>query len=404
MTGRKIFRLYLTLLFLLPSVLPATAQKKELSEARGYLKSRSNYDKAERLMTGLLEKDTANRSNIRIYTTWLEAVVGQYEAANEKLYLKQKYDTAAFYGLIKRMQQVALALDSLDSRPDKKGRVRPEYRKRNAQMLDQLRPNLYYGGTMHVRKGQYSEAFDYFRTYIDAAGQPLFTGYDYMKSDAKMPEAAYWATLCGFRQHDADMTLRYSDLALRDTSKTQFTLQYICEAYRLQSDTTRYVSTLAEGFRRYPEYPYFFPRLADFHTAQGHYDQVLSVADAGLKANPKGQLFLIAKSVALLNLERYDECIAVSRQMVAENDSLPEAYFNLATCYLNQALAVEAENEPRKNRSRLKNLYTEARPYMERYRKLVPADKQRWAPALYRIYLNLNLGKQFEEIDQLMKR
>ncbi len=380
------------------------AQKKELSEARGYLKSRSNYDKAEKLMTGLLAKDTANRSNIKIYATWLDAVIGQYEAANEKLYLKQKYDTVAFYGLVKRMQHVALTLDSLDCRPDNKGRVRPDYRKRNAQMLDQLRPNLYYGGMLHVRKGQYTDAYDYFRTYIDAASQPLFTGYDYMTNDAKMPEAAYWATLCGFRQHDADMTLRYSDMALRDTSKAQFTLQYICEAYRLQCDTNRYVNTLTEGFRHYPEYPYFFPRLADFYTAQGRYDYVLSVANDGLKSNPKGCLFLIAKSVALLNMERYDECIAVSRQIVEENDSLPEAYFNLATCYLNQALAVEAENEPRKNRNRLKNLYTEARPYMERYRELVPAERQRWAPALYRIYLNLNLGKQFEEIDQLMRK
>ena len=40
---------------------------------------------------------------------------------------------------------------------------------------------------------------------------------------------------------------------------------------------------------------------------------------------------------------------------------------------------------------------------MEKYRQLVPDDNARWAPALYRIYLNLNMGKEFEEIDRLMK-
>ena len=40
---------------------------------------------------------------------------------------------------------------------------------------------------------------------------------------------------------------------------------------------------------------------------------------------------------------------------------------------------------------------------MEAYRKLAPADKERWAPALYRIYLHLNMGKQFDEIDRLLK-
>lgn len=46
----------------------------------------------------------------------------------------------------------------------------------------------------------------------------------------------------------------------------------------------------------------------------------------------------------------------------------------------------------------------EARPYMEAYRKLAPDEKRKWAPALYRIYLNLNMGKQFEEIDKVMRK
>lgn len=41
---------------------------------------------------------------------------------------------------------------------------------------------------------------------------------------------------------------------------------------------------------------------------------------------------------------------------------------------------------------------------MEAYRKLAPDEKQKWAPALYRIYLNLNMGKQFEEIDKIMRK
>jgi hypothetical protein len=64
---------------------------------------------------------------------------------------------------------------------------------------------------------------------------------------------------------------------------------------------------------------------------------------------------------------------------------------------------LEHRGEPRKYRQELQRLYAAARPYMEKYRQLMPADRQRWAPALYRIYLNLNMGKQFEEIDKLMR-
>ena len=41
---------------------------------------------------------------------------------------------------------------------------------------------------------------------------------------------------------------------------------------------------------------------------------------------------------------------------------------------------------------------------MERLRKLEPNDPARWAPALYRIYLHLNMGKEFDEIDRILKK
>ena len=108
--------------------------------------------------------------------------------------------------------------------------------------------------------------------------------------------------------------------------------------------------------------------------------------------------------MALLQLDRYDECIEVSNRLIAKDPKLPEPYFNIATCYLNQALALEQKNEPRLYRDKLTDFYTKARPQMEQYRQMAPKDQKRWAPALYRIYLNLHLGRQFEEIDRLMRR
>ena len=63
------------------------AQKKELSQARSYIKS-GNYDGADQLMMNLL-KDTANRANEKVYLTLYDAVRGKYNQGNEKFYLKQ---------------------------------------------------------------------------------------------------------------------------------------------------------------------------------------------------------------------------------------------------------------------------------------------------------------------------
>ncbi len=381
----------------------ASAQKKEISQARDFIKSGA-YDKAEKLMTNLLKKDTANLKNMKIYLTWYDAVVGQYQAANEKLYLKQKYDTVAFYNLIYKWQEVALAIDTLDMMPDHKGRVKTQYRKDHAEDLNKLRPNIFYGGTFLIRKGNYDRAFDFFDCYINAAQQPLFSAYDYAKKDAKMSDAAYWACYCGYKSRKPAMVLKHAELAMKEEKKAQFTLQYVCEAYQQLKDEENYVKTLSRGFHRFPRYPYFFPRLADYYTMQNRNDSVLAMAEKGLQADGDNTLFLLAKSVALLNLERYEECITSSKELIKVKEKQPEPYLNIATCYLNQALMVEEENEPRKNHDKLVTLYSEAKPYMEKYRTMAPADKSRWAPALYRIYLNLNMGKEFDEIDKLMRK
>ena len=264
---------FITLLLLLTTTPCLRAQKtkvsnirQELGQARSYIKS-GKYTEAEKLMTNLL-KDSANRANKRIYLTWYDAVRGQYEAGNEKLYLKQPYDTAAFFTLTKRMFAVAETLDSLDMKPDAKGRVALDYRAKHASQMNAIRPNLFNGGTFHVRKTKWKEAFDFLETYIDCARQPLFASYGYADSDQRMPEAAYWATYCGYRMNDAVLTLRYHQLALQDSARADFTLQFIAEARRWLKDEELYMATLQEGFRRFPQFPYFFPRLMDIYTSR----------------------------------------------------------------------------------------------------------------------------------------
>ena len=394
---KKLTLLTLLLLMIIPCL--TLAQKKELSQARTILKSGKNAGEAEKLMTKLLE-NPANRDNKRIYATWYEAVLMQYQAVNEKLYMNQKQDTAQFYELTRRLFCIAETLDSLDMMPDAKGKVDLEYRKTHAAQLLKFRPNLFYGSAYYVRKADFEKAYSFCESYLDCARQPLFGECQLEDTDERMPEAAYWATYSGYRMADPVLTLRYRHQALRDTAKAAFTLQYIAEARRWLKDDSLYAETLKEGFRRYPQNAYFFPRLMDYYTARSRYADALQVADRALEVNDTSALFLYAKSTVLFNLGRYDESIVLSDTLIALNDSLPDAYYNAGTCYLNKALRLNALRE----KKQVRQLYQKARPYMERYRQLAPSEKQKWGPALYRIYLNLNMGKQFDEIDRLLKK
>ena len=375
------------------------AQRKQIGEARTILKSGKNLEQAEKLMTDLL-KDKANEENTRIYDIWLQAVEKQYLALNEKMYIKEKVDTIKFFDLAKRMFVVAERLDSIDAKPDKNGKVDPEYRKSNAAKMQGYRPNIYYGGAHHLKKGDFKTAFDFFEMYLDCDRQPLFTGYDFMYNDPKMGEVAYWATYCGYRMNDPVLVLRHASTAQRDEQKLEYTLQYMAEAWERLEDDSMYTATLWQGFKKYPKSNYFFPRLMDNYNRRGNYLMADSVVNEALKTDSLNELYLFAKSTVMLNLKKYGDCLKFSDQLIALNPNLADIYYNGGIACLNIAQRMDS----RKHKKQIKKMYERARPYMEKYREMAPDEKDKWAPALYRIYFNLNMGKQFDEVDKLLKR
>lgn len=383
--------------------LQINAQKKEISLAKDNIKKGTNLEQAESSMANLL-KDSANRNNEKIWLTLYEAQKKQYEQGNEKLYLKQDYDTAKLFLSVKKMFQTLEGLDSVDAQTDKKGRVKLVYRKKHAAMLDVHRRNLYNGGAYFVNKQNFKEAYNFFDMYLNCSIQPLFTGYKYDETDKNMPSAAYWAVYCGYKLQDTKATLHYAYWALKDTVHYQYMLQYLAETYKMEKDTMRYVSILEEGFKKYPRFPFFFPRLIEYYTKNEQYDAALSLCDKALQVNDSSNLFKFTKSSVLLSLKRYKECIDLCDSVIAKDSTILGAYLNAGLSYFNQAVeADKALKQTDKQKKEIIQLYKKALPYLEKYRKMVPDEKSLWGLPLYTIYLNLNMGKEFDEIDKLLK-
>ena len=95
----------------------------------------------------------------------------------------------------------------------------------------------------------------------------------------------------------------------------------------------------------------------------------------------------------------------LTERLLALNDSMPEAYCNMGLAYYNQAIAIDRNMQrSRKKRRAMQELYAKSKPYMEKFRALAPDQQSKWVPALYNIYLNLNMGREFEEIDSLYRQ
>ncbi len=390
-------------LFLIIFSVNAYSQKKEISQARQSVKNNSNLGQAEESMRKLL-KDSVNRNNEKIWLILFDAIRKQYDDGNEKLYLKNNYDTSLLFNSARKMFLVLESFDSIDAQPDKKGVVKLKYRKKHAEFLNKYRRNIYSGGVFFTKKQNFSQAYDFFDTYIDCQNQPLFSNYDYSKKDSLLLNAAYMTVYCGFKQKDVAKTLKYADLALQDSANLRFLYQYLAETYKMKGDTSRYENLLLTGFHNYPHSKYFFPRLFDFYFKKGDIPKALIVCDDALKTDSANMFVTFAKSTALLRVGRYEECIKLSDELIARNDTLAEPYLNAGLAYFNQTIKIGSGNvSSRKDKAKKAFLYKSAMPYLQRYRILAPNNKDKWGIPLYTIYLNLNMGKEFEEIEAIMK-
>lgn len=380
----------------------AWGQKKTMTQVKDYIKSGKNLDKAEKLMTDLLN-DSSSRGNEKVWLLLFESQRKQYDQGNEKLYLKEKYDTTALFLVGKRMFDTLEGLDSLDRLPDARGKVKLKYRDRSAELLNIYRPNLFNGGVFFMKKHDFSRAYDFFDTYINSAVKPLFARYQYAERDKRLPEAAYWASYCGYKLEKPQLTLRHTYQALKDSVHLPYMLQYLAETYKLEKDTARYVQTLKDGFSKYPKFPFFFPRLIDYYSHIGAYDEAMKSCDEALQTDSVNTLFRYAKSSLLLTMGRYKQSFAISKALIAENDTLADAYLNAGLALFDQAVELDKKTQSgSKKYNQILELYRKAMPYLEKYRAMAPDQKDKWALPLYTIYLNLNMGKQFDEIDKLI--
>lgn len=391
----KMNRITIALLLLLSAVQPLLAQKKEISQARSYVKSGKDLDKAVSLMDKLLETPS-NRTNDKIWFVRAEAMRAQYEQLNEKMYLKQQADTAQFfnYGL-----QMFRAYESLDS-VAVKGGSEDKYRKKYSALLDIYRPNLFSGGSYNLRRSEWRKAYDMYDAYIATATQPFFTDQHYSLTTEQNATAAFWTVYCGYKLQDHDLTLRHADLARRDTAHLENLYRYLCETYRSAEDSEHLLAVCHEALERFPDSPYLVTILVDDYNRNSQPDSAFAIVNRALEINDTCRLFLYAKANLLLNYGSDRECVAVCDRLIELEPDFADAYYDAGLAYVNLAVAHKAVPSKRK---KMLEYYSLARPYMERYRQLAPNQAERWARPLYNIYLELNQGKEFVEIERIMK-
>ncbi|WP_321331511.1 tetratricopeptide repeat protein [uncultured Bacteroides sp.] len=385
------------------------AQVKKVKEAKGIANElKPDFAKAE----ALIKEALANPETKEDPATWDVAGFIQKrinEKEMENAYLKRPYDTLKVYNSVLDMFKYYLKCDELAEIPNEKGKIKNKFRKSNSAIMLTDRQNLINGGIQYFNMDKNKEALAFFSTYIDVSSHPMFEKENFLEKDTILPQVAYYATLAAAKLEDYPTVLKYGPYAENDKEVGKYAMEFMATAYQSQGDTAKWVDTLKKGIQKYPDHSFFFGHLIDYYSNANKYDEAMQFADDMLAKDPNNTFYLYVKGYLYHNMKDYEKAIEFYKKTIEIDPKYAEAYSNLGLIYCIQAQDYAAKttadmNDPKyaKEQAKIKQFYEEARPFYEKARELKPDQKDLWIQGLYRIYYNLNLGTEFEEIDKLM--
>lgn len=367
------------------------------------IKNSNGQDNAKNNLLGALGRENLSlKDKANIYYTCALLDESSNSVQNTKAYLKQNTDTAVLFNTLLNMFDNLYKCDSIDALPNPNGSVKLKFKSRTNNLRSKHLPNILNGGKFYLAKNDFAAAYKFFDTY-----------YTYTQSsDANLSKVAYWATFSSYKLGQHTNTLKYIDKAFDvvDESNKAILQEYKCRSHHAINDEKAYEEDLLKGVRNYPDHDYFFVNLTDIYCEKRLFKEGIALADSLIGLDSKEPLYWYSKSKIKLAENDYDKCIEYSDSTIIRDSTFIDAYYNKGISFLNLALirqdgACTDITDPRclEDKKAIESLYRKAQPCMEMVRKLEPENKERWGRHLYRIYMFLNRGKEFEEIDKLLR-
>ena len=363
----------------------AFAQEKAVKEAKKIAAGvNPDFAKAEQLINGALTnpetKDQAETWNVAGFIQRRQS-----EKQMESAYLRQPYDTMQVYKSALEMCKYYLKCDELAQIPNEKGKIKNKYRKANAAAIKGERGNLINGGIQFFNEEKNKEALEYFGMYVSLPSQPMFAEDEEIKADTLLPQIAYYASLAAMKMEDYPSVLKYAPVAQDDKEVGKYAMEFVSTALKAEGDTAKWIVSLQEGVKKYPEHSFFFGNLIDYYSSSKKFDEAMAFADEMIAKDPSNPFNTDVKGYLYHNMEDYDKALEFYKKTTELDPNYAEAYSNIGLIYCLKAQdysekATSDVNDPKyaEDMAKLKTFYEEAKPYYEKARQLKPDQKDLW--------------------------
>lgn len=320
---------------------------------------------------------------------------------NIKVIAKQQPDEALMYDALFRSYDYFNETMRLEKIPNEKGKTSNKYTKQIKPILKANQPYYTNSGIYYYNNGDYSAAYKAFKTFLDIKNLDIFA-QETLYPDSVYNQIKSLAGQAATNAEDYPNAIKmFSELTSTDYEQEE-TYRYLAINYQAINDSAKYVETVKEGVRKFPDNRFFLESVINVYIRNGQMEEALKYLDEAIESNPGVPEYWRVKG-DLYETEFKDEekaLEAFQKALELDPDFTP-AIYAIGRLYYNQALKAQQEaNEKdlasaQKDKEKIDDLYRKALPYLEKAHKMSPDDKQ-YINALYVTYYALKMPEAAE--------
>lgn len=410
-------KLFTTIVVMAMSTL-CMAQNSAIYKAQSAIEKKEYAQALEILQTALENPKTTKIAEMQRKIGECCAMIFQPELDNAAKGLP--FDTTKFCTYLDKSVEAFTKSHQADIAPDAKGKVKPQFIQMNKLNISQMINYYNYAGMFKYNCGDVKASRDYFIKYIEMPKNPVFsqgmTDTLYTQFHAQYLQAEQNVATMSYQLKDYATTIKYADLALKDTLNLHDLYQLKMVSQYQMGDTLAYMQTLKEAVERTGDEQYTQELITDYMQRKDR-DGALALADEIIAKNPSNINAFFLKGSIFLNMPPYDyemarqnfqKALDLAPTHARANAGMGNAYFNEVVDKMNKGEIKipygQGQDIVKKKMAVLQKevypYYNKALPFYEASKAAAPDEPRLWCQGLYAVYKQLYMDAKAKELKE----
>ncbi len=296
----------------------------------------------------------------------------------------------------------------LDHTPNAKGKVKPKYTKKiKEHVLEYFTAQhnmVAYGADLYERR-EFMEAAKIFDTFLEIPMLPMM-GKELSTKDSTYLMIKYFSGLSYTNGGAHDKAIKVYESLKHEDYETVSVYQLLSEEYNKIDDDVKYLEVLEEGFKIFPDDPWFLQNIINFYIQEQKIEEAAAYLDAAIKQAPDVAEYYYVKGNIEERLEKmtdarksFEKALELQPNMANAYAGIGRLIFNDAVEMLKKADNIRDNREYNKAVEEANVVFRESMPYLEKAVEMDSANND-FKQTLKMLYYRLGEDEKYNEISK----